>query len=157
MSKETSHEAIFDRLRQLAPRVVFSIGWEVDQFEQWDGEGPDPKDEGMEAYVATVYAKTIVQGKLIEGSKALSSVYDFPDKKDRDIHGYLPQMLDEAAEDLGEEVVSADIPAEQADVLDAQLVQVRLYIELVMKRIYEEQRKDLDVLGKLDKLEGKDP
>lgn len=39
-----------DKLKQLAPNVAFSVSRDIDTDEVWDGDGPDPRENGYDAY-----------------------------------------------------------------------------------------------------------
>lgn len=87
-------------LAELAPSISFGIVWEVDNYFSWDGEGPDPREEGFSPYNVTVSATSISKGKVIEGFAYLGGCYEKPGEKDPDVHGYLPQKLEEAIDDI---------------------------------------------------------
>ena len=91
---------IHTRLQQLAPSVSFASSRKQDTFFRWDGDGPDPEDEGFLAYDVDVTATTIIEGKLVSSTASLGGCYMTHDEPIDDIHGYLPQMLEEAASDL---------------------------------------------------------
>ena len=92
--------AIMKKLREIAPSIHFEAEYSVDVHAKWDGDGPDPIDEGMNAYYVDVFARAVVGGKSLTGQSSLGGVYEFPNKHDPDIGGYLPQMLEEAVNDL---------------------------------------------------------
>ena len=87
-------------LGQVAPSIAFSIEYTEDPHFQWDGDGPDPTDEGYVAYDVDVYARAIAGGETIEGRDSLGGTYDKPHKKDPNVGGYLIDMLGQALEDL---------------------------------------------------------
>jgi len=91
---------ICERLRRIAPNVVFQSSRDPDQTFRWDGDGPDPSEEGYLPYDVTVTARAIVRGELVEGNASLGGSYYKPDEPVGSIHGYLPQMLKEAAAEL---------------------------------------------------------
>lgn len=91
---------IFNNLAELAPSVVFRASREADECFVWDGDGPDPWEEGYTPYNVTVEAMTIVGGVTVEGQSHLGGSYYKFDEPIDDVHGYLPQMLEEAAEEL---------------------------------------------------------
>jgi len=91
---------ICERLKRIAPNVVFQSSRDPDQTFRWDGDSPDPSEEGYLPYDVTVTARAIVRGELIEGNAYLGGSYYKPDEPIGSIHGYLPQMLQEAAAEL---------------------------------------------------------
>lgn len=93
-------EKIFHELKRIAPSIVFSVSRTEDEDSKWDGDGPDPAEEGFVAYNVEVTAMAIVKGEEIEGVTYLGGSYDKPGEQDPDIHGYLPQMLDDALDDM---------------------------------------------------------
>jgi hypothetical protein len=93
-----THEEIYAKLRTIAPLVVFSANKEVDPYFVWDGDCEEPDD--MEAHNVSVTAVAIVGGKMIEGAAYLGGCYMAHDEAVGDCHGYLPQMLEEAASEL---------------------------------------------------------
>ena len=88
------------RLAVLAPSIAFSVSREIDENYRWDGGGEDPCENGFDAYNVTVTASTILDGQIVEESAHLGGSYFLPDEPTGEIHGYLLQMLEEAAQDL---------------------------------------------------------
>ena|SRR5688572_16656156 len=127
-------EQIMERLREIAPNVAFSVSRESDPYFSWDGEGPDPRDEGFEPCNVTVTAKAIVNGRTVEGHDYLGGSYFKPDEKCGDVHGYLPQMLLEASEDL-----RLQSPIEHGSPLDMALGHVAIFLNAEMRNRYNEQ------------------
>lgn len=52
-NKNTSPEAIFTELKKIAPSIAFSVRREEDSNYRWDGDGPDPAEEGYVAKLAS--------------------------------------------------------------------------------------------------------
>lgn len=96
----TTPEGILEGLRKIAPSVAISVSWELDSYFSWYGDGPDPREEGYSLYNVTVTAKAIVDGEEEEGHAYLGGSYSKPNEHDPNIHGYFPQMVDEALSDL---------------------------------------------------------
>lgn len=137
-TKSTTPEAIFAELKKIAPNIVFSVRREEDPNYRWDGDGPDPAEEGYVAYDVDVTARAIVNGEDIEGRNSLGGTYNKPDEFDQDISGYLPQMLEEAAKELLmqlRDVVGLEEP------IDRQAMAAGKYLREVMRLRYEEQRR----------------
>jgi hypothetical protein len=99
-----THTELYERLADIAPHVAFSASLEPDIDNVWDGDGPDPENEGMEAVEVRVSAQAIVNGWLYEGEAHLCGHYVYPGDLPDDISGYLPQKLEEAAKELLEQV-----------------------------------------------------
>lgn len=78
------------------PEVAIVVSRSRDEHFRWDGDGPDPESEGFRAYDVTVQAITIRAGVVIKGASHLGGSYFKPSVPCGDIHGYLPQMVDEA-------------------------------------------------------------
>ena len=97
--KEQKQDCI-EALRLKRPDVAITVTRTLDEFCTWDGDGPDPVEEGFNPYDVDVVASTIHQGELIEGRASLGSSYDQEDEPTGDIHGYLPQMVDKAVEEM---------------------------------------------------------
>lgn len=93
-------EKIFSDLKRVAPLIAFNTEWEEDPSFVWDGDGPDPAEDGYVAYDVDVYARAVVDGVLAEGRDSLGGSYTMPDKKDRMVSGYLPDMISRAADEL---------------------------------------------------------
>jgi hypothetical protein len=124
---------VFSKLGQLAPSISFDVEWDEDPYFPWDGDGPDPADEGMVAHDVIVYARAIVAGRMIEGERSLGGVYELPGKRDPEIHGYLYQMLEEAVEELAHQsgpAVSGPVPRG----LKQQAARAQRYLQEVMRR-----------------------
>ena len=44
------------KLKEIAPNIAFTVGWEEDKHHVWDYEGPDPREEGFIPYDVDVSA-----------------------------------------------------------------------------------------------------
>lgn len=96
---------IYATLKKVAPNIRFSTDWTEDESYVWDGNpNDDPTEFGYVAYDVDIFATAIVNGEEVVGSSSLGGVYNKPQEKDSDVHGYLPQMLKEAAEEIEKEV-----------------------------------------------------
>lgn len=129
---KTSPKGILAHLRGIAPDIAISIAWEEDPNYVWDGDGPDPQEEGYVPHDVFVYARAIIQGALVEGENNLGGVYARPGEKDPDISGYFPQMVQEALDEL-----AGSVPAGH---LHAQAKAGIGFLDAVLKERYEEQR-----------------
>jgi len=107
-------------LAKAAPHIAFSVSYVEDPNFVWDGDGPDPREEGYAPYDVTVTAHTIINGVSFEGNNYLGGTYEKwgprghgPENPEPDIGGYLPQMIDEALDDLKANVARAwkELPA----------------------------------------------
>lgn len=45
MPIRTTPNAIFKKLKKIAPDIGFNVEWEEDPHFEWDGDGPDPQEE----------------------------------------------------------------------------------------------------------------
>lgn len=91
------------KLREIAPSIVITVTWTPDPHCSWDGDGPDPREEGLNPYDVDVVATVIRNGEFVEGKASLGSTWKKHDEMtedDEDVHGYLPQMLQEAIKEL---------------------------------------------------------
>lgn len=127
---DTTPEAIFRELKRIAPNIAFSVDWTEDPNFKWDGDGPDPRDQGYLFYDVEVNAKTIIHGEEYEGKKYLGGVDGKPDEQDPDVHGYLPQMLQGAVADM-----IADLPDSMA-----QAHEVMKYLDDVLYARYDQHQ-----------------
>lgn len=124
---------LLEKLKKIAPSIVFEVDHTRDPDFHWDGDGPDPADEGFDAYDVDFSAKTIVKGELLEGVAHLGGTYEKPDEIDPDVGGFLTQKLQEAAEDL--------LKNEQLDLVQHhQLTLAVGFLDAELKRLYNEQR-----------------
>ncbi len=114
MKKTETPQACIELLRALRPDVVITVTREIDSRFSWDGDGPDPRDEGFSPYDVTVTASAIRNGVLYEGTDTLGGSYYQPDEPLNEVHGYLPQMVDEAMENLDDELVRAGFTVDSA-------------------------------------------
>lgn len=97
---------MIEALKKTRPDVVITVTREEDPYGVWDGDEPLP-DGYYACYDHTVTATCIMDGQLIEGTAVMGgSWYDVLDMDAdnqsclREISGYLPQMIDEALEEL---------------------------------------------------------
>lgn len=133
---KTDSTSILRQLNALAPSIAFSTHRDIDRDFPWDGDGPDPLDEGFECYQVTVSAKAIIYGHEITGEDRMGGHYDKPGELDADLGGYLPQMFDEAAEDLAKQIRTS---APEFTALLDQLAAVDAYLAKVLRARYNEQ------------------
>lgn len=129
----TAPAAIFKKLKQIAPNIAFSVSHTADPYHSWDGEGPDPRDEGFSPYDVEVTARAIVYGEEVQGQDTLGGSYDKPGEFDPDLYGYLPQMLREAVDDLAKQRLVVGSLLKQAHAASK-------YLKEVMRKRYEEQK-----------------
>ena len=95
-------------LRLSRPDIAVTVTRKADSYFSWDGDGDDPRNEGFEPCDVYVKAFAIKSGTLLEGSACLGGSYYRPDEFTGDIHGYLPQMLEEAIEELDKAIALAE-------------------------------------------------
>lgn len=132
LSGGTAYPISFVELAKLAPNIHFEVKWEYDPNFRWDGDGPDPEEEGYLPHDVNVWATVIDNGDELSGESHLGGSYKQPDEKDEDIHGYLPQMLDEALAYLEQEINGRS--------LKSQARKARDYIHKILKDRYEYER-----------------
>lgn len=99
-------EQKLEQLRAHDPSIAISVEREVDGTFAWDGGGPDPVDEGFLPYDVTVTATRIMDGRVLTGEAHLCGSYYRPEEPIGEVHGYLPQMIDEAVHELGHAMLS---------------------------------------------------
>lgn len=106
MKLKTKHKKIdlLSDLKVIAPGIAFSVSRKHDEHYVWDESGRDPRGRGFLPYVIVVKARSIIHGELLEGSASICGSYYKPEEPIGDIHGYLPQMLMEAAEILDSQI-----------------------------------------------------
>jgi hypothetical protein len=97
-----------EALRASRPDVAITVSRTIDSHFCWDGDGPDPYSEGYDPYDVTVRASVIRNGRLIEGESTLGGSYFRRDEPFNEIRGYLPQMVEEATEEMDAEVKRLD-------------------------------------------------
>lgn len=119
---------IVRKLDEIAPDVGIVTKWEEDPSYRWDGEGPDPREEGYVPHDVWVIAEAWDRGRKFQGQDVLGGVYEKPGSRDPMIHGYFYQMLDQA---LGK-LAAKDLPRR----LRLQVAAARRYVWDEMERIY---------------------
>lgn len=124
---------LFAELARIAPNCRFSASRTLDPCCSWDGDGADPREQGFSAYDVTVTAETIINGEIVEGSASLGPSWYQPGEPLDDIHGYLPQMLEEAATELQGKV-------EHCSPLYFTLAHAITFLKNEMRRLYNEQQ-----------------
>jgi hypothetical protein len=87
-----------EALREVAPHVTFTVDREEDPHDRWN-EKEWGEQGNFTSYDYDFSARVIERGKIVEGQAHLGSCWnDGP--IDTDCNGYLPQKLEEAAEEL---------------------------------------------------------
>ena len=56
----------------LRPDVAITVSRKIDPGVRWDGDAPDPKEDGYDAYEITVTARAICNGILYEGNACIA-------------------------------------------------------------------------------------
>jgi len=103
MTKQTKAD-ILDKVRKEDSGIHIGIEWQQDPNFVWDGDGPDPANDGIVAHDVTVTACKIIAGEMYEGSANLGGSYSpYGGPHCPLIHGYLAQMVEEAVTELREE------------------------------------------------------
>jgi hypothetical protein len=131
-----SAEEILGKLKEFAPSVAFQVGRTADRDFRWDGDGPDPRDEGYVPYDVEVSATAIVEGEVFRESANLGGSYMKPEEFDLDVHGYLPQMLLEAAVKLFKQQVEGWSPQ-----IERELEAAVHYLKKVMRERYDREQR----------------
>ena len=94
-------------LRISRPDVAISVEREIDTYAFWNEKEFDgPKPDGVYPYTFTVTAATIRNGTMYTGQGTLSASWCAADEQDDDIHGYLPDMIDEALGELDKKLAA---------------------------------------------------
>jgi len=97
-------QQLIDQLKIKRPEVAITVSREADEYFRWDGDGPDPTEEGFQAYDVDVKARAIRNGVMYEGNSSLGGSYFQDDEPCGEIHGYLRQMVEEALEELDKQL-----------------------------------------------------
>lgn len=105
-----------------------------------------PREEGLSPYNVTVSASVIVNGALITGNAYLGSCWEDPCAFDQDVHGYLPQMIDEALDDLSGALARTVTANGSLCEMNAHfnIGDAQRFMEAHMKSEYEKQRKEIE-------------
>ena len=113
-------EAIFARLKVLAPGIAFTMSRKQDPHpRRWNGGGNDPRRSGFVCCDVMVKAQMIVEGEKVKGMASLGDSYYKPDEPViNDMHGYLPQKLEEAIEELQTQIEDEEALKQIAAVLN---------------------------------------
>lgn len=119
------------KLKEIAPNVAFTVELTPDPNYRWDGDGPDPYDNGFTPNDVDVKATMIVKGEPVSGSSSMGGHYT-NDKPDSDLGGYLPQMLKEAADELAKELPG-----------NPDLAAVSVFLTQEMRERYNRQREEI--------------
>lgn len=123
-------------LRTIAPSVAITVSREIDEHELWDGEGPDPREDGYQPYCVDVTSRIILDGEIVEARESLCSSYYLDDEPIGEAHGYLPQMLQESLKRLRSDNDDVAFPA----YILKELGEANIYLKRVMRESYEKQR-----------------
>lgn len=121
-----------EKLKELAPNVVFSLSWSPDHDGRWDKTWGDQND--FECLNADFSAKAIVGGVEVEGNAYLGECWEKYGERDPEVGGYLPQKLQEAANELFKLV------PEDAEALRKELFAVDRYLKEIMQQRWEDQQ-----------------
>lgn len=127
------------KLKELAPNVAFDVQLTPDHDFRWDGDGPDPEDDGYTAHDVEIAALAVHQGNMLSGESSMGGHYVNPDKPDPDLGGYLPQMLQEAGETLAQQLPDNDPKRDE-------LRKVYDFLKQEMRDRYDRQRQEIEFI-----------
>lgn len=92
-------------IKKLAPDVNIRTVWTEDPHYRWDGDGPDPVEEGYVAHDVSVIAEIeLANGTVVVGDNHLGGSYEKPGVEDPLVHGYYYDMLSSALRELYEQL-----------------------------------------------------
>ncbi len=126
--------AVYAKLAQLAPNVNFKATRTVDESYIWDGDGLKPK--GRKAHDVDVTATTVSGGEIVARATHLAGCYYRSVEPIGDVHGYLLQMLREAAEELQAVVTCIAVRN--------QLEMVKIFLKKESQERYDAQRAEIE-------------
>lgn len=129
---------ILAKLKQLAPNIAITTATTPDPHFEWDGDGPDPQDEGYEPCDVDVTATAILDGELVEGEASMGGHYVSDDDPDPDFGGYLPQMIEESLQDLAEAMTDKQASG-MTYAIGIQIESAITFIKAEMKDRYDRQ------------------
>lgn len=107
-STDTPGQDLIQALKLSRPDIAISVTRSRDESFRWDGDGPDPEDEGYVAYDIDVTAITIRSGEILEGRDSLGGSYWSPDDPIGEVGGYLQDMVETAVEELDQAIARLD-------------------------------------------------
>ncbi len=141
LTKPMKRHIIYALLSTETPDIAFSVSRQLDPSFRWDGDGPDPEDDGYRAYDVEVAATVIVNGAFVEGIACLGGSYFQSGEPNGNIHGYLLQMMDDALAELIANLSTngENICFSSANVKQAQAKYAKTIVQKQMRREYDEQ------------------
>jgi DNA-binding NarL/FixJ family response regulator len=92
-----------EELRKTRPEIAITITISRDEDENFVWADAYT-EEGYVSYDITVTACKIVNGTLISGEAYLGGAYYKPEEEIGEMHGYLPQKIDEALGELEKKI-----------------------------------------------------
>lgn len=107
---------MLERLRTIAPSIVFTVKREANPNFVWHGDGPDPKLNGYEPYDLIVTAQCIHDGKLLEKRDYHGGLYSMPGDTNYNDDDQLIQLIEGVSLDL--HPVNEEIKLQLDKVLD---------------------------------------
>lgn len=132
---------LLERLAAVAPQIAIETIWQYDHDEPWEGDWTKGEDQAdWQCWQSEVRASAICAGQLIEGSAHLGGTWekygDCPSRTNPDISGYLPQMIDEALDEL-------KLQCPKAGNTSRQITKAISLLKTEMRERYEAQRKEM--------------
>lgn len=140
-----SPQTILETLRTIAPNVAVAVHWSHDDGSfngagDWT-EGEDPDE--WQVWQSEVVASAILRGQEVSGNANLVGIWekssDHPATSNPDISGYLPQMLEEALEELLGQVPEGDWRSS----LRSQIENALNFLKTEMRERGDEQRQQI--------------
>lgn len=103
-------------IKKIAPGVNIRTIWTEDPHFRWDGDGPDPVEEGYVAHNVSVIAEVeLDDGTIVVGDDHLGGSYEKPGVEDPLVHGYYYDMLSDALRELYEQLTGKKFAVSRKD------------------------------------------
>lgn len=126
-------EKLYADVRRIAPALSVRVTMEHDHYERWDGDGPAPDPDIYQPQNVTVAVSAIYTGRTHTGTAHLGGHYTEYGEPAGMVSGYLPQMIQDAAEELAS---YTELPADTAK----QLEELDTFLTAYMRQEYDRQR-----------------
>lgn len=108
---------LVSELITVAPHLHIKCTRERDEYFRWDGDGPDPEEDGFEPCTVKVTASYIADGQLFSDDDYLGGSYFKPGEHTGDVHGYFSGMVQECVQRIHDEI-ALQLPNCAADHLE---------------------------------------
>ena len=135
---------LIDALKRIAPQMTVEVIWEPDPDGEWFEENGNVRN--YECWQSEVKVQIQLNGEFFDGNAYLGGTWenkgDHPSESNPNISGYLPQMIEEAIDELIKSVPAAQYQETEEELRTGEAVlAAKKFVKDQMRLSYDAQQR----------------